>query len=80
MASETVDPIEWSHPTPSWVLPHELQVLQCVNAGYKSLDLLQQPGLEHASTGMPGESNTGADTQDMKKRTYIRRAVGLLLF
>ena len=23
MASETVDPIDWSHPTPSWVVPPE---------------------------------------------------------
>ena len=23
MASETVDPIDWSHPLPSWAVPHE---------------------------------------------------------
>ena len=52
MASETVDTIDWVHPTPSWAVPPELHVLHGVNAANKSQDLLQQPGLEHASTGM----------------------------
>ena len=49
------DPINWSHPPPSWAVPPDLQVLHCVNAAYKSQDLLQQPGLQHASTGMPDQ-------------------------
>ena len=36
-------------------VPHELRVLHDVNAGYKSQDLLQQPGREHASLCMPGQ-------------------------
>ena len=51
MASETVDPIDGSHPPPSWAVPPELHVLNGVNAAYKSQDLLHQPGLERASTG-----------------------------
>ena len=53
MASETVDPIYWSHHPPSWAVPPKLHVLHGVHAAYKSQDLLQQPGLEHVSTGMP---------------------------
>ena len=45
MASETVDPIDWMFPsTLHRAVPHELHVLNSVNAGYKSQDLLQQPG------------------------------------
>ena len=55
MASETVDPIDWSHPPPSWAVPPELHVLHGVNAAYKPQDLLHQPGLERASTGMPDQ-------------------------
>ena len=40
MASETVDPIDWSHPPPSWSVPPELHVLYGVNAAYKSQDLV----------------------------------------
>ena len=37
MASETVDPIDWSHPHPHLqYIPPDLHVLQCVNVGYKS--------------------------------------------
>ena len=63
MASETVDPIDWSHPPLSWAVPPEFHVLHGVNAGYKSQDLLQLPWLEHASMGMPGERTTCAATQ-----------------
>ena len=45
MASETVDPIDWSYPPPSWAVPPEQPVLHGVNAAYKSQDLLQQPML-----------------------------------
>ena len=68
MASETVDPIHWSHPTPSWPVPPELHVLHGVNATCKSLDLVHQPGLERASTGMPEQRTTGAATQGI---TYV---------
>ena len=45
MALETVDPIDWSHPQPSWAVPPELHGrFNGVNAAYKSQDLLQQPG------------------------------------
>ena len=63
MASETVDTIDWSHPTPSWAVPPELHVLHGVTAAYKSQDLLHQPGLEHASTGMPDQRTTCAATE-----------------
>ena len=65
MASETVDPIDWSHPPPSWAVPPELHVLHGVNAAYKSQDLLQQPGIERASTGMPDQRTTGAATRPL---------------
>ena len=35
MASETVDPIDWSHPPPSWAVPHERlvhSINQCTSA------------------------------------------------
>ena len=63
MASESVDPIDWSHPPPSWSVPPELHVLHGDNAAYKSQDMLQQPGLERASTGMPDQRTTSAATQ-----------------
>ena len=31
MTSETVDPIDWSHPPPSWAVPPELLLLHGVN-------------------------------------------------
>ena len=42
MASETVDPIDWSQPPPSWAVPPELHVLHGVNVVYTSQDLLQK--------------------------------------
>ena len=63
MTSETVDPIDLSHPPPSWAVPPELRVLHGVNAAYKSQDLLQQPRLELASTGMPDQRTTCAATK-----------------
>ena len=48
MASETIDPIDWPLPlTIHSAVPTELHVLYGVNAGYKSQDLLQQPGSKH---------------------------------
>ena len=58
-----VDPIDWSHPPPSWAVQPELNVLHGVNAAsYKSQDLLHQPGLEHVSTGLPDQRSTCAAT------------------
>ena len=68
MASETVDPIDWSHPPPSWPVPPELHVLHGVNATNKPEDLLHQPRLEHASTGMKGQRTACAATQGMNER------------
>ena len=62
-AVRVVDQIDCSHTPPAWAVPPELHVLHGVNAGYKSQDLLQQPGLEHASTGMPGQRTACAATQ-----------------
>ena len=45
----------------------ELSVLHCVNVGYKSNDLLQQPGLEHASAGMSYQRPAGAARQGIKE-------------
>ena len=44
-------------------VPPELYVLHGANAGYKSQDLLHQPGLEHASTGMSDQRTACAATQ-----------------
>ena len=63
MASETEDPIDWSHPPASWAVPSEHHILLGVNAGYKLQDLLQKPGLEQASTGIPEQLTTCAATQ-----------------
>ena len=63
MASDTVDPVDWSHPPPSWAVPPALQVLHGVNAAYKSQDLLHQLELEQASTGLPDQRTTCAATQ-----------------
>ena len=71
MASQTEDPIDWSHPPHSRAVPPELHVLHGVNAAYKSQDLLHQPGLEHASTGIPDQRTTCAATQGMKSNQVI---------
>ena len=43
--------------------PPELHVLHGENAGYKSQDLLQQPGREHASLSTPGQCTAFVATQ-----------------
>ena len=59
IASETVDPIDWSHPLPSsWAVPPELHVLHGLNPAYKSQ--------EHASMGMPVQHTACAATQGIK--------------
>ena len=50
-------------PLPSWAVPHELRVLQGVNAADKLQNLLQQPGLEHSSSGMPDQRTVCEATQ-----------------
>ena len=69
MASETVDAIDWSHPPPSLAVPPELHVLHSVNAAYKSQDLVHQPGLENASTGMPDQRTTCTATQGINSNS-----------
>ena len=44
-------------------VPPELHVLHGVNAGYKSQDLLQQPGIEQESIGLPSQRTACAATQ-----------------
>ena len=58
-----VDPIDWSHPPPSWTVAPELHVLHGVNVAYKLQDLLHQPGLEHAFMGMRDQRTACAATQ-----------------
>ena len=72
MASEIVDPIDSSHPPPSWAVPHELHVLHRINAAYKSQDLLHQPRLEPASTGMPDQRTACAATQWVKLEQQLQ--------
>ena len=50
-------------PTLHRAVPPELHVFHSVNAGDKSQDLLQQPWLEHAPIGMPGQRTAGVATQ-----------------
>ena len=64
MVSETVDRIDWSYPHIHGQYPlAELHTLHSVYAAYNSQDLLQQPRLEHASTGMPDQRTACAATQ-----------------
>ena len=81
MESETVDPIDWSHPPPSWALVRgsELHVLHGVKAAYKSQDLLQQPGLETigyarvACAATKGETTPLINTFLFRKRGHRDR-------
>ena len=62
MASETVDPIDWTFPlTIHMAVPTELY-LHSANAGNKSQDLLQPVGSEHTTFGMPGHHTAYAAT------------------
>ena len=67
MVSETVDPIDWSHPPPSWAVTPELHVFHGVNEDYKSQDFLHQPRLELPSTGMPDKRTTCAATRGITR-------------
>ena len=72
MASKTGDPIDWVLlPSLHRAVPSELHVLHSVNAGYKSQDLLQQLGREHASLGMPGQRTACAATQGIKEPNFL---------
>ena len=51
-------------PLPSWAVLPELHVLHGVNAAYKAQDLLHQPRLECASTGMPDQRTNCAATKN----------------
>ena len=53
-------------PTLHKAVPPELHVLHGANSGNKSQDLLQQPGREHTSVGMPGQRTACAATHGMK--------------
>ena len=79
MASATVDPIDWFQPLPSWAVPPELPVLHGVNAAFKSQNLLQQPGLEHASTGMP-DQRTAALGHVINFFLFLASQLVMLLF
>ena len=55
MASETVDPIDWSHPSPyTGSTPFAQRISRC-NACCKSQDLLQPVRIEHTIFGMPAQ-------------------------
>ena len=73
MASETVDPIDWSHPPPyTGQYPWASLIAQC-SAGCKSQDLLHSVSIEWATFGMPGQRTTCAATQGTDhsgNRTY----------
>ena len=56
MALETVDPIDWLLPPPSWAVPPELHVLHGVKAAFKSQDLLHQPGMPDKTHYLCGHS------------------------
>ena len=67
MTSETVDPLTGRYPPPYTSAP-KLHILHGVKAGYKSPDLQQQPGREHASLGMPGQRTACAATKGIGLR------------
>ena len=52
-------------PPPSSAVPPELHALNSVNVAYKLHHLVHQPGLEHASTGLPDQCTTCAATQGL---------------
>ena len=56
MASETVDPIDWSHLPPSWAVPPER-----LRGYYKSVQ--PQPGIDPATFSMRGNHPAYATTQ-----------------
>ena len=74
MASETVDPIDWTLPPPPTLhvaVPSELHLLHGVNAGDKSQDLLQQPGREHVSLAIPAKCTPRMSTVWIAEVAYL---------
>ena len=78
MASETVDPIDWSHPSP-YTGQYPLSSTYCtlqLGLGCKSQDLLHWVSRERATFGMPDELyNSGYNTQHAVLRV-IRVSLG----
>ena len=66
MASETIDPIDWSHPHPTQGnTPWAPRIARC-NAFYKSQDLLQPVRIERATFGMPAQLSACEATRGKK--------------
>ena len=66
MASETVDPIDWSHPQPSWVAPPERHV--------RSINQRNLSGTRTCNSSMRGNHLAYAATQGI---TAVLRAIVL---
>ena len=64
MASETMDPTDWSHPHPTQGITLLAPRIARCNAGYKSQDLLQTVRIERTTFGMPAQRTACATTQD----------------
>ena len=74
MASETVDPFDWSHPpldTGQHPLSSTYCTLQC-GLGCKSQDLLHWVSRDHAIFGMPDQRTASAATQGIKVKVILR--------
>ena len=81
MASETVDPIDWSHPTHPTQdsTPWAPRIAQ-FNAGCKSQDLLHWLRCERATFGTPGQRTACADTQGITKYKTVHPYVSRIYF
>ena len=78
MASETVDPIDWSHPPPytgQYPLSSTCCTLQC-GLGCKSQDLLHLVNRERATFGMPDQRTACAATQGIVRVPVAAQCVG----
>ena len=64
MASETVDPIDWSHPPPSWAVPLERHV--------HSINQCNLSWTRTCNRSMRGKNLAYAATQGIKKSTILR--------
>ena len=51
-----------------------IHVLHGANAAYKTQDLLQQPGLEHISMGVPDQRSACAATQGISGYVVVQTA------
>ena len=70
MASETVDPVDWSHPRPSWAAPPEL-----LRAQYKSVQPL--PGIDLSTFSMRGNHIAYAGTQGIHVKQLTATCVNI---